>query len=135
MTGAAEFSGAHSWMPLPGWCSGSSRALAEGTTTAQTSESELSCGGGTYCGLLPARGRRRRRGRGRQRASRSQSFLLSPPGVQVHHRTCHRRMVTPLIWWEWKEELVAQPDTEFRDYILNGIANGFRVGFNPAVNI
>ena len=37
------------------------------------------------------------------------------------------------MWREWKEELVAHPDTEFRDYILNGITNGFRVGFNRAV--
>ena len=44
-----------------------------------------------------------------------------------------RRVATPLMWREWKEELVAHPDTEFRDYILNGITNGFRVGFNRAV--
>ena len=39
---------------------------------------------------------------------------------------------TPLIWREWKEELVAHPDTEFSD-ILNGITNGFTVGLNLAV--
>jgi hypothetical protein len=32
-----------------------------------------------------------------------------------------------------KKELAAHPDAEFRDYILNGIMNGFRVGFNQAV--
>ena len=79
-----------------GGSAGAGRASAEGTTTAQTGESEqLVPTAGGSCILLPARGRRRsgekREGsrRGRQRASRSQRFLLFSPGVQVHHGTCH----------------------------------------------
>ena len=38
-----------------------------------------------------------------------------------------------MILREWIEELKDYPDAEFRGYILNGIKNGFRIGFNRAV--
>ena len=44
-----------------------------------------------------------------------------------------QRVATPLILQEWMEELKDHPDAEFRGYILNGIKNGFRIGFNRAV--
>ena len=41
-----------------------------------------------------------------------------------------QKVATSLILWEWIKELKDHPDADFRDYILNGIKNGFRVGFN-----
>ena len=37
---------------------------------------------------------------------------------------------TPLIWQEWVRELARHPDQMFSQYILAGILNGFRIGFN-----
>ena len=37
---------------------------------------------------------------------------------------------TPLIWREWAKVLEGHPDPDFRHYILNGIAHGFRIGFD-----
>ncbi len=36
-------------------------------------------------------------------------------------------------WQEWCKELRDHPDTTFRDYILNGIKNGFQIGFSRTV--
>ncbi len=36
---------------------------------------------------------------------------------------------SPLEWWEWEKALVAHPDRQFADYVVNGIRDGFRVGF------
>ena len=44
-----------------------------------------------------------------------------------------QKVALPLILREWIEELKDHPDAEFRGYILNGIKNGFRIGFNRAV--
>ena len=44
-----------------------------------------------------------------------------------------QKVATPLILREWIEELKDHPDAEFRGYFLNGIKNGFRIGFNRAV--
>ena len=44
-----------------------------------------------------------------------------------------QKVATPLILREWSEEMKDHPDAEFRGYILNGIKNGFRIGFNRAV--
>lgn len=41
-----------------------------------------------------------------------------------------QKVATPLILREWSKELKDHPDAEFRGYILNGIRNGFRIGFN-----
>jgi len=43
-----------------------------------------------------------------------------------------QKVTTPLILREWIKELRDHPDAEFRSYILNGIKNGFRIGFNRA---
>ena len=43
-----------------------------------------------------------------------------------------QKVTTPLILREWIIELRDHPDAEFRSYILNGIKNGFRIGFNRA---
>lgn len=37
-----------------------------------------------------------------------------------------------MILREWIKEKKDHPDAEFRSYILNGIENGFRIGFNRA---
>jgi hypothetical protein len=42
-------------------------------------------------------------------------------------------VATPLIWREWDLELKDHPDPVFRHYILNGIWNGFRIGFDRGV--
>ena len=39
-------------------------------------------------------------------------------------------ITTPLRSTEWEAQLSAHPDPEFSEFILNGIRNGFRVGFN-----
>ena len=36
---------------------------------------------------------------------------------------------TPLVVEEWERALAEHPDREFAAYILNGLRNGFRVGF------
>ena len=40
------------------------------------------------------------------------------------------RVVTPLRWRMWDLALTGHPDTRFRDYIVRGIREGFRIGFN-----
>ena len=37
---------------------------------------------------------------------------------------------TPLCWQAWDKCLAAHPDQEFRQYIVQGIRYGFRIGFN-----
>lgn len=44
--------------------------------------------------------------------------------------TKHRQVKTPLILDRWSSELANHPDRSFAQYILDGIANGFRIGFN-----
>ena len=41
-------------------------------------------------------------------------------------------VTTPLVYSEWAAQLQFHPDREFCNYVLNGIANGFRIGFNPS---
>ena len=38
--------------------------------------------------------------------------------------------VSPLRWEVWDDFLESYPDQRFRDYIVDGIRAGFRVGFN-----
>ena len=40
------------------------------------------------------------------------------------------RGATPLVWTAWNLELRNHPDPIFKNYILNGIWKGFRIGFN-----
>ena len=39
-------------------------------------------------------------------------------------------VATPLFWTAWNLELRNHPDPIFKNYILNGIWKGFRIGFN-----
>jgi len=39
------------------------------------------------------------------------------------------KVVTPLIVSEWRRQLQQHPDTRYKDYILEGIQQGFRIGF------
>ena len=39
-------------------------------------------------------------------------------------------VATPLVWNEWHQELWEHPDQTFKKYILNGISNRFRIGFD-----
>ena len=41
-----------------------------------------------------------------------------------------QKVATPLILKQWIKELENHPDAVFTNYILNGISNGFRIGFN-----
>lgn len=43
-----------------------------------------------------------------------------------------QKVTTSLVLWEWSRELDGHPDKRFRLYIMNGIENGFRIGFNRA---
>ena len=53
---------------------------------------------------------------------RRTSLALVPPWLQGVH--------TPLRHQAWVEALAELPDRMFRNYILDGIARGFRIGFN-----
>ena len=39
-------------------------------------------------------------------------------------------ITTPLDRREWESALAGHPDQKFREYVVNGILNGFRIGFN-----
>jgi len=39
-------------------------------------------------------------------------------------------VITPLKWRAWEVALARHPDHQFRDYIVNGIKDGFRIGFD-----
>ena len=43
---------------------------------------------------------------------------------------CLQQVSTPLIQAAWEEALASHPDQRFSSYILTGIAEGFRIGFN-----
>ena len=49
----------------------------------------------------------------------------TPSSISVHHK-----VQTPLILERWSNELLLHPDQCFVQYILSGIANGFRIGFD-----
>ena len=38
---------------------------------------------------------------------------------------------TPLLWEEWVSRLSRHPDYQFAQYVLQGIAQELRIGFNP----
>lgn len=50
-----------------------------------------------------------------------------PPGVDVVN--------TPLRWSEWERELANYPDRKFASFIVDGIRQGFRVGFDYSVKL
>lgn len=41
-----------------------------------------------------------------------------------------RAVLTPLVWMEWDWLIELHPDQQLQSYIVDGIQNGFRVGFN-----
>ena len=43
------------------------------------------------------------------------------------------RIVTPPVLHAWERALEHHPDSQFRDYLTNGLRHGFRVGFNHAL--
>ena len=45
-----------------------------------------------------------------------------------------QRVSTPLNGREWAKVLADHPDKEFQEYILRGINEGFRIGFNYEMN-
>ena len=42
------------------------------------------------------------------------------------------QVTTTLVYTEWAKQLRLHPDVEFCDYVLNGIAHGFRIGFDAS---
>ena len=59
-----------------------------------------------------------------------QSFKpISPPR---HRAEVLNRISTPLKQQAWQQQLARHPDKTFADYIINGISEGFRIGFNRA---
>ena len=41
-------------------------------------------------------------------------------------------VLTPLDWQEWESAVADHPDQKFKEYVVNGIRHGFRVGFDYA---
>ena len=56
--------------------------------------------------------------------------LLALDRYRARHRVLLQQITTPLRLETWKEELAHHPDRRLAEYILHGIENGFRVGFN-----
>ena len=52
----------------------------------------------------------------------------NPQSQQIPRELC--KISTPLKVWQWAEMLSNHPDPQFTDYIVSGIENGFRVGFD-----
>ena len=52
---------------------------------------------------------------------RKASGQVTPSWLQGVH--------TPLVLGAWRESLAAHPDTDYREYVLRGIQQGFRIGF------
>ena len=52
--------------------------------------------------------------------------------VPVEKRICPElyTYTTPLIFKEWVNLLSSHPDAEFSHYVLTGLAQGFRIGFD-----
>ena len=62
--------------------------------------------------------------------------------VDLNHLIISEEVYTPLSLTDWTLELSDHPDKEFSEFILEGIAKGFRIGFNrsqqllpPATNL
>lgn len=45
-----------------------------------------------------------------------------------------RTIQTPLILAEWRRQLEGHPDKDCRDYLLKGIEQGFRIGFQHGLH-
>ena len=43
-----------------------------------------------------------------------------------------QNITTTLVYKEWAEQLRSHPDVEFGGYVLRGISQGFRIGFDYA---
>ena len=54
------------------------------------------------------------------------------PTVPIELPSSMRAVHTPLSWQEWDRSLSCHPDQQFRQYIVNGIRQGFRLGFDYA---
>ena len=46
-----------------------------------------------------------------------------------------REVLTPLNWQEWDRLLAQHPDQRFRAYIVRGIQEGFRIGFDSSISL
>ena len=57
-----------------------------------------------------------------------------PPGHQSSVPQWLDGVITPLRWEVWEQVLANHPDHQFRDYVVNGIREGFRVGFDYSKN-
>ncbi len=42
-------------------------------------------------------------------------------------------IVTPLSLTAWAQSLHSHPDKGFTNFVIAGLANGFRIGFNPSL--
>ena len=41
-----------------------------------------------------------------------------------------QKVTTTLVYERWSEQLKLHPDAEFSSYVLKGISQGFRIGFD-----
>ena len=55
--------------------------------------------------------------------------------VDLNHLIISEEVHTPLSLTDWTLELSDHPDREFSKFILEGIANGFRIGFNRSQQV
>jgi len=52
------------------------------------------------------------------------------PKSDVSHLIKSKEVCSPLSLSAWAEELLSHPDRRFAEFILQGIQNGFRIGFD-----
>lgn len=53
--------------------------------------------------------------------TKSRAYMLPPGLVEIN---------TPLNWTQWEECLADHPDSAYRNYLISGIRDGFRIGFD-----
>ena len=53
----------------------------------------------------------------------------SRKGENLLQKLSKSSITTPLVWRRWSQALENHPDKAFRDYIVSGLKEGFRIGF------
>ena len=54
------------------------------------------------------------------------------PEVPTDMPSPMKEVVTPLTWQEWNRDLASHPVQKLREYVVNGLRWGFRIGFDYA---
>ena len=56
----------------------------------------------------------------------------SNKGKSLLQKLTKNSITTPLVWRRWSQALEHHPDRAFRDYIVTGLKEGFRIGFKDS---